>query len=78
MGFKKRETGKFRTAVLTALPKGRRLSKKDLLTELRQNGAADKVSASKLSRALEDLIKDGRVILEGARKSARFRRAAAD
>jgi hypothetical protein len=76
MGFKKRD-GKLHTAVLTALPVGLRLSKKDLLDSLRSIGGVDLVSDSRLTIALADLIDDGRVILDGARKSARFRRAQA-
>lgn len=76
MGFKKRD-GMLQSAVLTALPTGLRLSKKDLLKQLRGNGIADKVSVAKLSDVLGELIKDGRVIHEGARRRARFRRASA-
>lgn len=76
MGFKKRD-GKLHSAVLSALPDGLRLSKKDLLKHLRSNGVSDKVSVSRLSGVLGELIKDGRVVHEGARKGARFRRASA-
>lgn len=75
MGFKKREVkGTIRTAVLKQLKNGDRLSKRELLAELRDKPKLA-VSQRKLSLTLGHLLDEGRIVQEGQRATARFRRA---
>jgi hypothetical protein len=77
MGFKQRDVSrKLRLAVLQALPPGRLLSNTELLSTLR-DAPGVKVSVRKIKLALSRLIDEGRIIMEGARARARFRRAIA-
>lgn len=75
MGFKarKKKDKQLRRAVLSALEEAP-LSRKQLLGALRSDV---EVTASKrtLSVALERLIRKGKVVLEGARGNAQFRRS---
>lgn len=73
MGLKKRKFGgSTKKTVLRALTK-EPLSIRELLERLR--AAELGVSRARLQRALGRLIKQGRVIQEGTRADARFRRA---
>jgi hypothetical protein len=73
MGLKKRKFGgSTKKTILRALTKGP-LSKRELLERLRD--ARLGVSVARLQRGLAKLISQGRVIQEGARADARFRRA---
>jgi hypothetical protein len=77
MGFKTRDASRaLRAGVLKLLPPGARRSKDELLVALR---ALPRPSASirKLKFALAHLIDEGRVVLDGSRAGARFRRAVA-
>jgi hypothetical protein len=77
MGFKARDVSRtLRTAVLRTLPPGARRSKKQLLSELRASPRIS-ISVRKLKLALSHLIDEGRVVVEGERARARFRRAIA-
>jgi len=73
MGLKKRKFGvSTKKTVLRALTR-EPLSKRELVERMRQAGLG--VSVARLQRALARLITQGRVIQEGSRADARFRRA---
>lgn len=75
MGFKKRDVkGTLRTAVLKALKDGDSLTRRELLAELRDKPKLS-VSQRRLSQALGRLLDEGRIVQEGQRATARFRRA---
>jgi hypothetical protein len=75
MGFKKREfTGKIKTAVVKVLKAEGPLSRRELLGRLRETPEVG-VSGQNLTSSLGRLLKDGKVIMEGQRAKARFRRA---
>lgn len=76
MGLKRRGgnfTGTLRAAILRALPPGEALGKKQLLAKLRKVPTI-KASNRRLTDGLAKLIEQGRVVMEGARARAKFRR----
>jgi hypothetical protein len=74
MGLKKRAfDGTLRTAILEQLDGGR-LSRGELLARLRQQPRLA-VSNDKLAGALGKLLDRGKIVMEGQRAAARFRRA---
>ncbi len=77
MGFKTRDAKRtLRRAVLELLQPSVRLSQRQILSALRKLPKTP-VSVSALQDALARLIEDGRVVMEGSRARARFRRAVA-
>jgi hypothetical protein len=74
MGLKKRAFGgPLRTAILGELDSGQ-LSRRELLVRLREQPRLA-VSNDKLSEALARLLDRGKIVMEGQRAAARFRRA---
>ena len=69
---RKRRNRKLRKAVVTRLRQEGTLSRRELLDWLRID---DRLGASKRSvaRALDKLIRKGRIVVEGSRAGARFR-----
>lgn len=76
MGFKRRSgnfTGTLKVAILRALRPGHKLSKKQLLAHLRDVPNLT-TSVRRVSASLSKLIDDGRVVMDGSRARAMFRR----
>jgi len=76
MGLKRRSgdfTGTLKTAILRALKPGQKLGKRELLGVLRGDPKLS-VSVRRVSLVLSKLIGEGRVVMEGARANATFRR----
>ena len=77
MGLKRRSgsfTGTLKVAALRAVEPGEKLSKKELTARLRQVPNVG-VTTKRVGLVIGKLLDEGRMVMEGQRANARFRRA---
>lgn len=77
MGLKRRSgsfTGTLKVAALRVLKPGEKLSKQELIGRLRQVPNMG-VSTKRVGLVIGKLLDEGRMVMEGQRANARFRRA---